>query len=264
MKLNFCTLFSGSSGNCIYLGEENSHILIDVGVSATMAANALKEIGVDPFLIDGILITHEHSDHISGVGAFSRRFNVPVFANLKTWQAMEKKAGDIPVKNTRVFQNGQDFYVKNIDVHSFSTPHDAADSVGYALYCGGKKVSIATDLGHFPTRILDNIKDSDLVLIESNHDRTMLMNGKYPAYLKRRILSNRGHLSNDTCAEACLKLVDHNVRRFILGHLSKENNSEQLAISTVCGVMGENHILPGKDIYLGVGPRNTSSPLYPL
>lgn len=264
MKLEFCPLFSGSSGNCVYIASEHTRLLVDVGLAAKHIAHALDSIDVDPASIDGILITHEHSDHISGAGVFSRRYDVPVYANKGTWEGIGSKAGDIRTGNARIFDTGKEFYVRDIAVRPFKTPHDANESVGYALHTGNKKACVATDIGYIPQAMLDELADSDIILLESNHDVDMLAAGRYPQHLKRRILSRKGHLSNDAAGDAIVKLHERNVRRFILGHLSKDNNREDIAKNAVCNAMEAAGIAPGKDALVALAYRDRASGLYVL
>ena len=223
---------------------------------------ALDDIGVSPASIDGILITHEHSDHTSGAGVFSRRYDVPVYANKGTWEAIGAKAGKIASGNARIFDTGKEFYIEDIAVRPFATPHDAAEPVGYALHTGGKKACVATDLGHFNRSILNEVDKADIILVESNHDIDMLNAGKYPAYLKKRILSRKGHLSNDAAADAVVQMCNRDIRRFILGHLSHENNREDIAKSVVCGALESAGIKPGKDAMLGMAHRDRATGIF--
>lgn len=260
--MEFCTLFSGSSGNAIYISSAHARILVDAGMPAATILRALESIGVAPHTLTGILVTHEHTDHTAGVGVMSRKLHLPVYANLKTWEAMESRAGAIAPGNARIFTTGRDFYIQDIGVRAFSVPHDAADAVGFALHAAGKKICIMTDLGQFSPRLLEEASSSDLILLESNHDLAMLQNGKYPSYLKRRIRSNKGHLSNDSASDAACRLLDRGVRRFILGHLSGENNREELALQTVCSALTGKGAQAGRDVYVAVAHRDRPGGLY--
>ena len=157
--------------------------------------------------IDAVLITHEHADHILGAGILSRKYDIPLYANEKTWAAMEDKIGGVSRKNKRLLP-AADFYIDDLEIESYPIPHDAADPVGYCVSYQNKKVSIMTDLGHCSQKILKKVSGSNIVLLESNHDIDMLNAGRYPYYLKRRILSSRGHLSNVDAARAAVSLVE--------------------------------------------------------
>lgn len=233
MELCFCTLYSGSSGNASFISANGTAILVDAGVSLAAIQRALLSLSYSAAQVSALLITHEHIDHIKSAGVLSRKFDIPVYANARTWAAMEDKIGPLPLKNVRVFNTGQDFYIKDLGVYSFAIPHDAAEPVGYCFYCRGGKVCMMTDLGRVTDKTLSAAENSDVVLIESNHDVGMLKNGRYPAALKKRILGNRGHLSNEAAGEALLKLAGRGVRRAVLGHLSQDNNTEELALDTV-------------------------------
>ena len=233
MPMNFCPLYSGSSGNCAFVQYGRTRILIDAGKPGKTLEEALRDIGVAPDTLDALLITHEHSDHISGAGILCRRYHLPVYATADTWLAMDGKVGRIPPGLRVTFDKAQDFYIGDIGVVPFPIPHDAADPVGYHLYGGGVSLSIATDLGHMTKRVFEAIHDSNLILLESNHDPDMLMsNDHYSMALKRRILGNHGHLSNAAAAETVLQLVDAGVHDIVLGHLSGENNTPELALNT--------------------------------
>ena len=234
MKL--CSIASGSSGNCIYVGSGQTNLLVDAGVSAKRIENGLKEIEVVPDTLQGILITHEHTDHISGLGVMARRYHIPIYATYETARAIQqiKSVGDIPEGLFQYIKPDEAFEINDITVAPFSTSHDASNPVCYTMNAEGHKVGVATDLGKFDDYIIDQLRDSDLLLLEANHDINMLMVGKYPYYLKQRILGERGHLSNDSCADLISKLVTNKLKHIFLAHLSKENNYEELAYETVC------------------------------
>jgi len=261
----FCPLFSGSSGNALFLQYGDTRLLIDVGKSGSAVARALSDIGVPPETISAVLITHEHIDHISGAGVFARRYHLPLIANTGTWRAMEDKVGRIPPELRREFPSGRDFFVGDIGVSPFSIPHDAADPVGYRLWGGNLSVATATDLGHFSRDVFDRLRGSDLILLESNHDPDLLRsNPHYSAALKRRILGDRGHLSNEACADALLRLSAAGTRHFILGHLSGENNNPTLARRISVGALQREGMVPGRDVMLDVALRDTVGRVYTL
>ena len=262
MNFKVCSLYSGSSGNSTYIGTEKTHILVDAGVSMKNIVTGLKQLEVDGRQLTGVLITHEHSDHIKGVGAISRQFNVPIYANEETWQAMDSKLGRIDSANRRVFNNGMDFYIQDINVQPYQIPHDAADPVGFSLFYKNKKISITTDLGHTNSKIIKAVMDSDLVILEANHDADMLKAGPYPMYLKKRILGRKGHLSNEDTGQALLELIKGKVTHVLLAHLSRENNYPQLAYQTVVNILSSNDIQVGKDIQVDMTYRDRASNFY--
>ena len=265
MEMTFCPLFSGSSGNALYVRCGETRLLIDAGKSGRMITEALQYIGVDPRSLNALLITHEHSDHIAGAGVLSRRYHLPIYATAGTWQAMEGKLGPLPDGTRMVFPQDQDFYIGQIGVVPFAIPHDATEPVGYRLYGGASSVSVATDLGCFPKRVRDAVAGSDLVLLESNHDPDMLRcNSHYSAALKQRILSSRGHLSNQACADALVELVKTGVRNVILGHLSGENNRPELALSTSENQAELEGIRLGVDLHLDLARRDRVGGVYTL
>lgn len=254
----FCSLYSGSSGNSIFVSSGNAKILIDAGLPGKNIEKALKDISQNPEGLDGIFITHEHSDHVKGVGVLSRKYDVPIYANELTWKAMEGLIGKIKEHNIKIMSENH-VSIKDMDIMSFEIPHDAAAPQGYAIYHGNKKVSVATDLGYFSEEVRENIKDADVILLESNHDIEMLKFGPYPYTLKRRILSNIGHLSNEDCAKAIADMAGDRRKKIILGHLSKTNNYPELAYQTVVSMLKERKIELNKDISVTVAKRDMPS-----
>ena len=253
--MRFCPLFSGSSGNVSFVEGGGVKLLVDAGLAGKRIALALRERGVEPTDINGLLVTHDHSDHVSGVGIFARRFGVPIYANERTWQAMLPFLGRIPPELMRVFETGRDFYIGGLNVYPFPTPHDAAESVGYSFSDGSAKLTVMTDIGCFNDDLLVAAAGSSLLLIESNHDVDMLNAGSYPYPLKRRILGLEGHLSNDSCAQALIRLYATGVRRAVLAHLSGDNNYEVLAVETVRQALREADI-PDADFLLTLAHRD--------
>lgn len=254
MSVFLSPLFSGSSGNAILTGSERTKILVDAGISCKRIEEALLSIGENVNGIKGILITHEHSDHISGIKVLSKKHHIPVYATEKTWEACSEKL-EVSPELTRVISKN-DFYINDLLIEPFELPHDAADPVGYCVSSGARKVAVATDLGYFPKAIEYKLHSCDLVLLEANHDLDMLISGRYPYALKQRIKSRYGHLSNNDAGDAASKLAAAGVTSIILGHLSKENNSEQLAYRTVTDTLISNGITPGRDLKLGLAFRD--------
>ncbi|QNU66786.1 MBL fold metallo-hydrolase [Ruminiclostridium herbifermentans] len=254
--VKFCSLFSGSSGNALFIGTETTKILIDAGLSGKRILEALCSIGENPSELSAILISHEHIDHVRGAGILSRKQDIPIYANESTWCAMECGLGPVKLENKVTFSTGKEFEIGDICVKPFSIPHDAAEPVGYSFFVQGKRITTATDIGHMNNEILSHIEGNDLLLIESNHDIEMLKMGPYPWHLKKRIMGDRGHLSNESCAEVIAYLAEKGGRRFILGHLSNENNFPELAYQTTINALNERKIAVGCDVTVEVALRD--------
>lgn len=257
MKL--CTIRSGSRGNAILVWTESTKLMIDCGISGKMAESGIREAGLSPEELTAILVTHEHKDHTGGVGILSRKHHVPIFANTKTWNAMERDLGKICPEHRQTFEHTEGFSVGDITVSPFSIPHDAADPVGYCLTGDGTKLAIATDIGVLREDLFRAVKGCRTVLLESNHDRNMLEMGRYPLPLKQRIRSERGHLSNEDAGKAAEFMVRMGVRQILLGHLSPENNYPLLAEKTVENSLVAAGIQPGRDMILGIAPGDRIS-----
>lgn len=254
--VRFVPLFSGSSGNATYISCGDTRILVDAGLSGARIKAELARAGADAAALTGILITHDHADHIAGAGVLSRRFDLPVFATEGTWRIMEQKIGAVALKNVRIIEPGQDFYLGAANVLPFSIPHDAAQPVGFAIGIGGARLAIATDMGYMAKAAFAAIAGADVVLLESNYDEDMLKAGPYPYDLKKRILSRKGHLSNDDAAQTCLHLVESGVKQILLGHLSKDNNFPELAYQTSAQLLMQCGVELGRDAQLGVARRD--------
>lgn len=248
--LKFSVLASGSTGNCIYVGTERFSLLIDTGISGKQAEAALQEIGVNPEEINGILVTHEHSDHIKGIGIMARRYKIPVYANARTWNELLPQIGTVQLEQQQVFETGETREMGDLVVQSFGISHDAAEPMGYCFYHGNKKLSVATDLGYVSEKIKETIKGADAYVFESNHDVELLRMSRYPWSIKQRILSDVGHLSNETAAEALTDILGGQAERIYLAHLSKENNMMDLAKLTVKGILEEKGLRVGDDVHL--------------
>ena len=233
--MRLCSLYSGSSGNAIYAGSEHTHILIDAGVSAKKIIEALNRLSIKPEELNGILITHEHTDHISGLGVMLRKFGIPVYGTKRTLEAISryKYLGTVDFSLFHGIEPEQPFIIEDLTINPISTWHDAADPVCYTLSDGRHKVSVATDLGDFDEHIVDSLSGSDAMLIEANHDVRMLEVGPYPYRLKQRILGKKGHLSNERGGQLVKSLLNDHIKGIYLGHLSKENNYPELAFEAV-------------------------------
>ena len=256
----FCSLYSGSSGNSMFITSDRAKILIDAGLPGKKIDEALKAIDEETKNIDGIFITHEHSAHIKGVGVISRKYDIPIHVNADTWSAMEGSLGKIKEHNIKVIDKRSVTEIGDLNIKAFNIPHDASGPMGYTVSDGKKNISVATDFGTFTREIYDNVKDSEVILLESNHDVNMLKFGPYPYQLKRRILSEIGHLSNDDCGNAIVELVKcGNNKKIILGHLSNTNNQPDLAYATVLDVLNDNGIKNNEDIILTMANRHNPS-----
>ena len=262
--IKYCSVGSGSCGNCHFVGYKDTNILIDAGLSGKRITDGIKDIGENPDNLKGIFITHEHIDHIRGAGIVSRKFNIPIFANVETWRAMRDKLGKIESENMVVFENDKNYSIGDIIIRPFSIEHDAANPVGYNLCAkgGSEKMSIATDIGTITENVRKNLYKSKLVVLESNYDKNMLMAGSYSYALKRRVMSEVGHLSNDEAGKFCVDLIKNGTERILLAHLSKENNFPELAYETSKGILTQNNFIVGQDIKLDVLLRNDISDVY--
>lgn len=236
----FCSLYSGSSGNCSLVQTDSTKILIDAGKSCKKIIDALNSIKINPAEISAIIVTHEHTDHTTGLGNFSKKFNIPVYANKETWDAMENQKEKIDKNNINFFTFDQ-FEIGDIKIKPFPIPHDAANPCAFSLYHNKKKMSIATDLGHFNKEIITNLENSSFILLESNYEPEILKCSPYPYMLKERIKGPYGHLSNTDAGKAISYLTMHGLKNVMLGHLSIQNNFPELAYKTVVNELIENN-----------------------
>ncbi len=232
--LNFCSLYSGSSGNSLFVETENTKVLVDVGLSCKKIEEALSAIEKDPNSIDAILITHEHSDHIKGLSTISHKYDIPVFATRETFDAMPTQTDKILNKNINYFYANEKFNINDLEITPFNIPHDAANPCGFTIKNNEHQLSIATDIGHMTNDIVKHLEGSELLLLESNYDTEVLKCCKYPFHLKVRIAGSTGHLSNTMSGKTISYLLKNsNLHTAILGHLSKESNFPELAYQTV-------------------------------
>ena len=263
MGMTFCPLYSGSSGNCSYVSDGKTGILIDAGLSGKQIVDALGQIGVLPETLSAIVITHEHSDHVKGAGILSRRFHLPVYANEGTWRGMVRQFGNALPGLNRVFETGHVFYIGGLAVHPFAIPHDANDPVGFRVYAGARSVATATDMGYVRKDVLEALRGTDVVLFESNHDPDMLLrNPHYTSTLKQRILGRSGHLSNEACGQGICDLLERDVRHVVLGHLSGENNTPELAMDTSLRILTDHGVVPEQDVRLYMAWRDHVGQVY--
>lgn len=258
--IKFCNLFSGSSGNSTYIETDTTKILIDAGVSCQKISKALNSIGVELDDISAILITHEHIDHTKGLTTISKKYKTPIYATNKTWTQMETL--NIEDDSKKCFTPNADFSIGNLTIHPFSIPHDAIDPCGFSITHDDKKITIATDIGHIEENIINEMTGSDILLVESNYDNDTLLCGSYPYFLKKRISSDVGHLSNENAAKLIKQLHENGVNRFILGHLSKENNFPELAYQTVLNELNSCEV--SSPFELSVARRDTPDDILEL
>lgn len=233
MTFSFTSLSSSSKGNCTFIQTEKTRILVDVGISGSKTEKLLKSIDINPQTIDAIFITHEHIDHIKGLGVVSRKFDIPICCNYDTYVAMKDKIGKIPEKNIKIFETGKDFIFRDLEVHPMPIIHDCADPVGFVIQKRNKKLTILTDTGSVTDNMIEKMKKSDVYYIEANHDEEKLITCKYPSCVKQRIKGEKGHLSNKDTATCLKKVLNEKNEIVILAHLSQESNTPLLAYNTV-------------------------------
>lgn len=255
----FCPLFSSSSGNATFIGSGKTGILIDAGVSAKKIREALSSREIDPSKISAIFVTHEHTDHIKGIRVLASSFGIPVYATEGTMKGLEEAEilnGKFPY---HIISRKDEIAVGDLLVRSFETPHDSAESCGFTIeFPDERKAAVATDIGCITNEIMNNLIGCDLVMLESNHDIGMLENGIYPYNLKRRILSDRGHLSNEACSLAAAQLIERGTTRLFLGHLSAENNMPALAYQTSYAAIYETGAVLDRDYTLEVNQKENT------
>ncbi len=250
----FCSLFSSSSGNSTYVGSGSTGVLIDAGVSAKRLTAALTQRDIAPESLAGIFVTHSHIDHVNGIRVFASKYGTTVYGTAGTLREMEE-AGILNGKFKAEVIATDGMEIGGLFVKPFATPHDTAESCGFTVTMPDeRRAAVATDIGHMTNEIMNAIVGCDLVMLESNHDVGMLQNGPYPYYLKRRILSPRGHLSNEACAQAAAQLVERGTTRLFLGHLSRDNNMPQLAWQTTYAALCEIGAQAERDYILNVNP----------
>ncbi|MGN1297300.1 MAG: MBL fold metallo-hydrolase [Clostridia bacterium] len=261
--LNFCSLYSGSSGNSLFVETSHTKLLVDAGVSCKKIENALNDISVDPSSIDGILVTHEHIDHVQSLGTLSKKFDLPVFVNQETLDAMPKQKDKIDTKNIKTFKINDKFEIGDLKIHPFSTPHDAANPCGFNIFKDDKKISIATDIGHMTKDVLKNLEESLFIMIEANYDPEVLRCSSYPFTLKSRIAGPTGHLPNEMAGKTISHLLKSGLKTAMLGHLSKESNFPELAYQTVLDELILNNY-DENSLSLSVASRDLHSKLINL
>lgn len=262
--MRFESIASGSSGNCIYVGSDNTHLLVDTGISRKRTAAALRDIGLSMEDIDGIFLTHEHADHITGLPVIARYSDMPIYATRGTIEAVKRmpKCGGIDPERFVCVRADEPVEVGNLRVDPMHISHDAAEPVGYRVYEGKKKACICTDLGCYTDYTMQCLEDADVLLLESNHDINMLQVGPYPYRLKQRILGRRGHLSNASSGQLLSRVLNDHLRGIFLGHLSQENNYPELAFETVrCEILFSENGYRAEELPIQVAKRDAPSQL---
>lgn len=265
--MRLCSIASGSSGNCIYIGDETTHLLIDTGISRKRVEEGLSLLGVKGEEIDALLITHEHIDHVQGLGVFSRKYGVPVYGTGGTIEGIQDltSLGKLPEGLFHEISADQRFQVGGMEICPFAISHDARGPCGYRIENGRKSVAVATDLGVYDEYTVENLKGLNAVVLEANHDIHMLEVGPYPYPLKRRVMGEKGHLSNEASGRLLCDILHDGLQQVVLGHLSKENNYPELAYETVKLeiTMGDNPY-KGEEIPVQVAKRDTVSEIIQL
>ena len=257
---------SGSSGNCYYLGTRQRGILIDAGISARQIQKCLREMNLDFQNIIGVLITHDHADHIRAVGFFNDTVTTEIYTTAEIHAGIDRNYGVREKLRTsrRYFEKGKEWQLFGMTINTFGIEHDSTDCLGYCIDYNGQRFVLMTDCGSVNDQMEEYIRTANHLVIEANHDEHMLLNGPYPTYLKERILSPRGHQSNDVCGELLERNWHPDLRNVWLCHLSLENNDPEVAYDTVKSYLEEIEIMPGQDIFLKALDRTTPSPVYEL
>ncbi|GHH98093.1 MBL fold metallo-hydrolase [Neobacillus kokaensis] len=250
MSLRYSILASGSTGNALYVESDEHSFLVDAGFSGKQMEALFQQIDRDPSKLSGIFVTHEHSDHIKGVGILARKYHLPVYANEKTWQAMDNLVGVIPTEQKFVFGMETVKSFGSVDIESFGVSHDAAEPMFYTFHHSDKKLVLITDTGYVSDRMKGIISNADVYVFESNHDVQMLRMGRYPWNIKRRILSDLGHVSNEDAALAMSEVIGDRTKRVYLAHLSQDNNMKDLARMSVSQTLEGCGVIVGEQIGL--------------
>lgn len=262
--MRLCSIASGSSGNCIYVGSDATHLLIDDGISCKRTEEGLSLLGIKASELDGVLITHEHSDHIKGLEILCKKYDIPIYATMGTLQELRKNPV-LKAKDDSLFhivKADEKLTIKDCVIEPMRISHDAAEPVGYRVSYGRKKIAVCTDIGIYNDYTVECLKGLDALLLEANHDVKMLQVGPYPYYLKRRILGDRGHLSNENAGRLLGSVLNDHMQAVLLGHLSKENNLPELAYEAVRMevTLGDNPY-KADDFCISVAKRDVPSPV---
>ena len=257
MELAICSFASSSAGNSFLIQSQSTRILADIGISAKKTEESLAACGLSCAELDGIVLTHEHIDHVRGIGTLlaKKPYRSPVFTTRGTCESVAQKYPQTERKQFEIVRSGDRFLVGDIEVNVFRISHDAAEPVGYNVFSGEKKITLATDIGHVTDTIRESIEDSDVLLLEANHDVEMLKKGGYPWSLKQRILGENGHLSNHTAGRLLAEVMTGKMKYVFLGHLSEENNNPHLAYETVEEILRNNRIEVGTHVKMDMASR---------
>ncbi len=264
MKLDFCSLSSGSSGNCYYVGNGLHGILIDAGISATCIRKYLRNMDIPIQSIMGVLITHNHIDHIRGLEQLTRKDNIPVFTTGKVRTSILTPKKKISPSGIHEIPLMQKYQLAGFDIEAFPVCHDAPETIGFHICAGDKKITIATDLGHICQTAARYIKAANLLVIESNYDEEMLVNGKYPYFLKARIQSDHGHLGNHQTSSFLADILNDNLSNICLAHLSKNNNTPGLVLQTLQKTFSERGITLNGEQQISILNRNMPTEMISL
>ena len=264
MSLRFCSFASGSSGNCYLIKSDETAILIDAGISGKRILEGLNETDTPREMVSAILVTHEHVDHVQSLPVMTKRIpDMQIYANEATWDQIDRP---VPEERREVFTTGEEFVIGDLTIRPFPISHDAAEPVGFSILQDDRKISICTDAGYISEEIIEEISDADLLLLEANHEKEMLLFGHYPYPTKQRILSDEGHLSNLHCGECLCRIISENPKRrqVLLGHLSRENNTPEVAMQAIINTLEEERIFLGDDLQIEVALRDEISDVYEL
>lgn len=249
-------LKSGSKGNSYIITNKKTNLLVDCGISAKGLLQSLLPLGISPKEINAAVITHEHGDHIKGIGTSARKYGFPVYATLETWRAMWRQVAPLNDELIKIISPDESFFLNDIKAVAYPTSHDAANPLGYAFFYENKKISVTTDTGYITDKIFAAASGSDIAVIEANHDENMLLMGKYPYNLKQRIKSDLGHLSNEAAGDFAAKLIKSGTKKIILGHLSEENNTPELALLAVKNSVAQAGLDPDRCAKFYIAEKN--------
>lgn len=265
--LKFISFGSGSSGNCYYLFNDCGGIIIDAGIGLRMLKKYFDMFGLKFSNVRAILVTHDHADHVKSVGSLSHDYNLPVYTTQKVHKGIDNNyivRHKISVASRRYINIGEGFSIDDFDITPISVPHDSSDNVGYRIICNGTVFVLITDAGHVTEDMAKLISEANYLVFESNHEVEKLIKGKYPDYLKQRILSDHGHLSNEDCGKALRDYATPCLKKVWLCHLSYDNNDPELARYTIEGILRDSGIIIGKDFELDILKRKTPSEVFNL
>ncbi|NDP21592.1 MAG: MBL fold metallo-hydrolase [Paludibacter sp.] len=263
-KLRFQSFGSGSSGNCYFIGNASSGLLIDAGIGVRSIRKHLRNIGLDFENIWGVFVTHDHADHIKAVGPLGEKHRIPIYSTRHVHEGIQRSycVTEKLYSSKKYIEKGETIQIGDFRVTSFAISHDASDNVGYTIEYKEKRFTFATDLGYVGEEVAEHLKNADYMVFEANYDEQMLQNGSYPVHLKNRIVANTGHLSNDQCGLFLAQNYNPRLKHIFLCHLSRENNLPELAYTTIQNYLEEMQVIVGKDVHLVTLNRLDPSELY--